>query len=280
VDDALRLSGRSGGVEDEERILGLHNLGLAFCGKRLAQRRIIDVAPFLHRHIIAGAGDDDDRLDRLHVEGLVDVDLERDDLAAAHAFVGGDDSLGAAIGDAASEALRREAPEADRMHRANTRASKHRRRRLRDHRHVDHHPVAAADAVAFEQVREAAGLFVDLLVGEGAAIPRLVGFEDQSRLVASGRQLPIEAVDTEVDLPVRIPFDVEIGLVVRPVAGPRREAVPVEPLRDLQPEGVRVRFGLPVELVDVGAAVSRLVGLGDGVGVAHLPIVSMSMTKR
>ena len=76
----------------------------------------------------------------------VDVALERNGLAAAHALVGGDHRAGVAIGDAAGEAFGREAAEHDRVDRADPRAGEHRRRRLGDHRHVDHHPVAALDA--------------------------------------------------------------------------------------------------------------------------------------
>ena len=149
----------------------------------------------------------------------VDVALERDRLAAAHAFVGGDDRAGVAIGDAAGEAFGREAAEHHRMDRADARAGEHRRRRFGDHRHVDHHPVAALDAALLEQVREAAGLFVQLAVGDLAALAGLVGFEDQRGAVAMLGEVAVEAIDREVELAVRIPADVEIVLVERPVAG-------------------------------------------------------------
>ena len=98
--------------------------------------------PVFHRHIGAGAGDDDYGRHVAAVERGVDVALERDWLAAANPLIGGDHRAGIAIGDAPGQAFRREAAEDDRMDRADPRAGEHRRRRLGDHRHVDHDAVA------------------------------------------------------------------------------------------------------------------------------------------
>ena len=105
------------------------------------------------------------------------------------------------------------------MDRADPRAGEHRRRGLRDHRHVDHHPVAALDAVLLQQVGEAAGFLVQLAVADLAALARLVGFEDQRGPVAMLGEMPVEAIDRQVELAVGVPADVEIGFVERPVAG-------------------------------------------------------------
>ncbi len=100
----------------------------------------------LHRHVGAGSGDDDHGGDVALLERGVDIGLERDGLAAANAFVGGDHARRVAILDSAGEAVGREAAEHHRMDRADPGAGEHRRRRFRDHRHVDHHPVAALHA--------------------------------------------------------------------------------------------------------------------------------------
>ena len=150
---------------------------------------------------------------------LIDVALERDALAAAYAFVGGDDRAGVAVGDAAGEALRRKAAEDDRMDRADPRAGEHRRRRFGDHRHVDHHAVAALDPALLQQVGEAAGLFVKFAVGPAVAVAGLVGFEDQRGAVAVLGEVAVEAIDRKVELAVGEPVDVEIVFVERPVAG-------------------------------------------------------------
>ena len=99
MDDALRLPGRAGSVKDEQRVLGVHDRRFAVGGEPVALRRIADVAAGLHRHVGAGAGDDNDGGDIALIERAVDIGLERDVLAAAHALVGGDDAAGVAIGD-------------------------------------------------------------------------------------------------------------------------------------------------------------------------------------
>src|SRR5688572_31760809 len=50
--------------------------------------------------------------------------------------------------------FRREAAEHDRVNRADARASEHRDRRVRNHRHVDRDAVAFLDAEPFQRVRE------------------------------------------------------------------------------------------------------------------------------
>ncbi len=94
VDDALRLSGRAGGVEDVEHVLGVHRLGLARGRRALHQLVIPVIAAGLHldRQRRAGALDDDDVLDRRRAgHRFVGHLLQRDDVAAAVAAVGGDE---------------------------------------------------------------------------------------------------------------------------------------------------------------------------------------------
>ena len=65
VEDALRLAGRARGVEDVERVLGVHRLGLAL-RRRPAAHDLVpeDVAALGHRRVGAAAVDDDDVLER------------------------------------------------------------------------------------------------------------------------------------------------------------------------------------------------------------------------
>ncbi len=214
VDDALRLSGRSRRVEDEQRVLGVHHLRLAVGREAVAHARNSRRRgrPSSARRRRCGVTTIT-VCDVAMLERRVDVALQRDDLAAAHAFVGGDHRAGIAIGDAAGDAFRREAAEDDRMDGPDPGAGEHRRRRLGDHRHVDHHAVAALDPALLQQVREAAGLLVQLAIGDWSAIARLVGLEDDRRPVAMLCEVPVEAIDRQVELPVRIPADVEVVLV-------------------------------------------------------------------
>ena len=70
VQDRLGLAGRAGGVEHEERVLGVHHLGVAAVpaagrARHRQPHQLVPpvVAPLLHRHLMAGALEDDDVLD-------------------------------------------------------------------------------------------------------------------------------------------------------------------------------------------------------------------------
>ena len=165
------------------------------------------------------------------------------------------------------------------MHRADPRAGEHRRRRLGDHRHVDHDAVASRDALALEQVREPPDEVVQLAIGQRAAVAGLVALEDDRDLVAALAKVAVEAVGGEVERAVGEPFDVEVGLVERPVAGHGRRLDPVEPPRLLEPEGVHVVRRRLAQRRQLRRANSRGKVGRDGVGVAHAGW-SISITKR
>jgi len=92
------------------------------------------------------------------IDGSVQQWFVRHRLAAARAGVGGDDQLGLRVVDAHRQAVRGEAAEYHRVDRTDTRASQHRNRRLRNHRHVDQHAVALADAERQHDGRHAVDL--------------------------------------------------------------------------------------------------------------------------
>ena len=106
----------------------------------------------------AGALDDDDLFAPMGISpGAASIlAFERNDLAAAHAFIGGDDKLGLAILDAVGEAIRRKAAEHHGMDGADARAGQHGVGGLGDHRHVDGDAVALLDAVLLQHIGEAA----------------------------------------------------------------------------------------------------------------------------
>ena len=140
-------------------ILGAHLDRRAIGGHRRGELVVPDVAALMHGDIAAGAADDENLLvaERLG-EGRVGVVLERHLLAAAHALVGGDDQLRAAVVDAAGEAVGREAAEDDGVDGADAGAGEHRDRGFRDHRQVDGDAVASRDAEALQDIGEAADL--------------------------------------------------------------------------------------------------------------------------
>ena len=191
-------------------------LGLADVGLVVHQLVPPDVARRVHMDVASGAPVDDDVLDDVaaaHGEGFVDGRLERDLLAAAHLAVGGDHGHRAGVDDALLQALGREAAEHDGMRRADAGAGLHRHHRLDDHRQVDDHPVALADAEVLQAVGELADAVVELLVGDLGDRP-VVGLEDDGDLVRLGLQVPVEAVVGDVQLAVLEPLEERrIGLV-------------------------------------------------------------------
>ena len=84
VQDGLGLAGGAGGIQDEERVFGVHHFGGAFAvgDRQRAQVVIPVVAPGFHRHLVAGAFDDDHVFHaRAVLEGLVHDALEFHQLA-------------------------------------------------------------------------------------------------------------------------------------------------------------------------------------------------------
>jgi hypothetical protein len=219
VENALRLPGRPGRVEDEERILGIHPLDVAVPSDVRSTNLLVvpEVSSGLHVDARTRPGDDDDRLDgRALVKGVVSLGFEGHDATAADSFVGRDEKLGTAILDPVAERRGGEATEDDRVDRADARAGEHGDDELGDHRHIDRDAIALADPVLPEDVRELAHLVVERLVRVHLR-PTLVGLPDERGLVAApSLKMPIDAVVGDVELPALEPFDSRgIELVVQ-----------------------------------------------------------------
>ena len=145
--DALRFAGGAGGVEDVERIPRIHRHDVSRFAA-LLPRRPVEIAPGYERRI-ALRSLHDDRVVRFvlrDLDGLVQERLVGDDGLELDAAGGGQDDLRRRVVDAYRELGRGEAAEDDGMHGADPGAGEHGDHRLRDHRHVDDHPVALADA--------------------------------------------------------------------------------------------------------------------------------------
>ena len=145
VQDALGFAGRAAGVEDEERMLAVERLGRAI-GRGVGHQLVPpEIAARLHVDRLIAAVEDDALLDRRRlVEGRIDVLLERHDLAAPPAAVGGDDELGLGVVVAVGDGVGGEAAEDDRVRRADAGTGEHGDRRFGDHRHVDRDAIALA----------------------------------------------------------------------------------------------------------------------------------------
>ena len=190
-------------------MLGVEGLGLV--GVRSADPGVLppDVAALDHVDRVAATFDDDDGLDgRGALEGLVDVGLELDDLAAAPAAVGGDDELGLAVVDAVLERLGAEAAEDDGVDGPDAGAGQHGDDRLGDHRHIDGDAVALAHPHVLEDVGDPADVEMELLVGDGADIARLALEDDRGLVLAVGAEVAVEAVLGDVELAAGEPLRV------------------------------------------------------------------------
>ncbi len=181
---------------------------------------------------------------------LVGIGLERYGAAAAAALVGGDDIARAAILDAAGQRLGREAGEDHRVDRPDPGAGEHRIGDLGDHRHVDGHPVALADAVRFQHVGELADILVELAIGDRAVRRgRIVRLPEDGGLVAALVEMPVDAVGRDVEFAVLEPLDRDVRCVEGGVLDLGERLDPVEPLGLLGPEAFGVHHRAPVHLV-------------------------------
>ena len=251
VQHALGLAGRARGVEDEQRVLGVHLLGrtiVADLGELLLEPEVAARRP---RHLPAGVLDDENLVDAAGLlQRRVGIGLERNLAAAAQAFVGGDQEARFAVLDAPGERVRREAAEHDGMDGADPRAGEHGVSGFRDHRQIDRHPVAALDPVRLQHIGEAADGLVQLAIGDVLRLLRgVVGLEDDGGLLAALLQMPVDAIGRDVEGAVLEPFDRHVGIGERGVLDARIGLDPVEPLALLAPELIGVVDAFPVELL-------------------------------
>jgi hypothetical protein len=181
-----------------------------------------DIAPVLHRHLVAGDPGDEHRVHvRAALERLVGVDLEGYRAAATTALVGGDHHLAVGVEDAVLQCVGGEATEHDRVDRADACAGEHRHGDLGDHRHVDRDPVALLDAACLERIGELADFGVQFAVGDLFVDVGVVTLPDDRDLVAARLEVAVQAVDADVELAPLEPADVRLVVVVVEDAVPR-----------------------------------------------------------
>ncbi len=145
------------------------------------------------------------------------------------------------------------------MHRADAGAGQHGDGGLGDHRHVDGHPVALADAQLLQDVGQLAGLLMELTIGEGLVVLGIVALPDDRRLVAARLEVAVDAVGADVQRAVLEPADVHVVGVEGGVLDLGGRLEPVEALGLLAPEPLWVVDRLPVH-----GLVGGLVGVGLG----------------
>ena len=112
--------------------------------------------------------------------------------------------------------------------------------------------------MTFEDIGEAADFVVQFLIGDVAAVFRVVAFPDDRGLVGPLREMTINAIHRNIGGAVAIPFDMDIAGGVRGVLDLRVGFDPVDALAFLAPEFHRIldRCGIHFKvagIVDVGA---------------------------
>jgi hypothetical protein len=115
---------------------------------------------------------------------------------------------------------------------------------LGDHRHVDRHAVALADAEAGEHVRRPLHLAGELGVGDAAAVARLALPVDRHAVADASRDVAVEAVLGHVEAAIAEPARERR---VRPVEGLGEGGLPVQLAGPVCPEGESVGTRLRVD---------------------------------
>ena len=264
---AFGLARGTGSIEDEERILSIHDLASAVgvgVGHQLVPP---EVAASLHIHgKIRAINHDTSRYLGVHARirvghSLVRYGLHQDRLVAAMGAVAGDDSRAGGIDDAVGERVCGKAAEYNRVNRANAGAGQHGNGQFGHHRQVDGDAVALFDAARLEHVGEFADLFVQLSIGQRGIFPRLVALPDDGDLIAFCIEVPVKAIVGDIGLAAGKPLNrnrprVHV-VVIRPHGIPLLE--PVELCGLCSPkslwigDGTRVLFPVLVHALDVGA---------------------------
>jgi len=239
----LGFAGGAGGIEDEQRILGVHPLRFAFTGGVGHALVVPDVTPIVPGDVGTGVADHQGGMDvGAALQGLVHLFLQGNGATATAALVGGDHHAAVGVEDAILERFRGETSEHHGMDGPNAGTGKHGIGGLGNHRHVDTDPVSLGDAVVLQGVGQFAHLLVQLAIGDLLVGPGVVAFPDDGRLVPTALQVAIDAVVAYVELAPLEPTDE--CLVVVPLQHLVPRFVPVEKLfRLLRPESLRVVDG-------------------------------------
>ena len=269
VEQTFGLAGGTAGVEQKERIFGVHGLGRALRGSGAHGFVPPKVATCLHvdGRLRGGCARDGAALvNKDGVDGgtlgecLIDDLLELDLGAAAVGDVLRNDGDAGGIVDAVDDGVRGEATEDDGVDGADAGAGEQRDGELGAHAHIDGDAVAFADAAIFEDVAEALDLLVKIGIGELADFSRLA-FPEQGDLVGAGTEsVAVDTVVAKVELAAGEPASIAHFAFEHM----RMRSEPVEFGGGRGPEDVRVFDALAVEGFVFGEALD--VGLGGELG--------------
>src|SRR5262249_33495670 len=167
VQHAFRPPGRSRGVEDEQRILGVHVLARTLRRDHVPGLVVPDITHRIHVDRPAGMFDDNHVIDAAGFgDRRVGIGFQWNFAAAAYALVRGDDDIGFAVFNPAGKRIRGEAAEHHRVDGADARAGEYRVRDFRNHRQIDRDAIALLDVAGAQYVCETADLVMQLFVSD------------------------------------------------------------------------------------------------------------------
>ena len=197
MDDTFGFASGAGGVHEEERIVGLHDLGGGLVAFLADEVFVLEVATVHHLHGDVRAPDHDHGFHAVGTgsdQGGVRSFLEVDDLAVPVEAVHGDEQFGLGVVDALSERLGREPGKDHGMDGPDFGRGEHGDDGLGQLRHVDDHPVALADAEASQSIGEPVHLAVEFEIGVFALVAGLAFPDERQLVLVGGLDVPVQGV--------------------------------------------------------------------------------------
>ena len=167
--DTLGLAGAAGGVQHEQRVLGLDPLAVAVRGDLVHLVVPPRVSAVNHRTLAREAFVHDDGLDGeivfAQLQRGVDLGLELHRLGAAHHRVARHDNLALRVRHPAPDSLGAEPAKHHGVNRSDASASQTSECQLHDHGHVERDGIALLDPFRLQDVGELLDLVEDVVVG-------------------------------------------------------------------------------------------------------------------
>lgn len=249
VHDTLGLASGTRGVEQEQRVLGIHGLGSDVAGPLVDLLVPPNIASLLHRHVSAGALEDQTLA---HIgallEGIVDDLLGTNELATTLAFVGSDDDSGVSVDDTVAQRIGRETGKDNGVNSTDTCAGKNGNQCLWNHGHVDSNSVSLANTGFFEGPGDSGDLSKQLAIGNVATIFGFISLVNDGYAVGVLERMAIDQVVRGIQLTLSEPG--VVASAQRTAVDGRGLTVPCQKLFGaITPELGRFRDGLLVELL-------------------------------
>ncbi len=206
---------------------------------------IPDVAAFDHIDLAAAVADHDNVLHikvRL-LQRLVHISFQLNGAAAANAVVSRDHHMAVAVTNTPGKGIGGKAAKNHGMNGADAGTGQHGKGRLRNHRHINGHPVAFFDPMVFQHIGKTADFLIQLAIGDAAASAKVIALKNKGDLVGPMRQMPVYAVDTDIQRAVFIPADMQIILIIGHIFNPGVGFDPCETFAHFSPESFRIIKG-------------------------------------